>query len=154
MICSFPPRVQVSNTSEVIRAVAMQPQSRVFALGLGDGASHELVEGIGERVEELCVRTHVRSNRREERKIKVEIEIEIESEVRRFVLSCFVCVCLGLPVFLFISLSHSNSPYSPCIPPQPVRVVARRSSSPPARASSARWVCVCAVLCVSDVARL
>ena len=102
MICSFPPRVQVSNTSEVIRAVAMQPQSRVFALGLGDGASHELVEGIGERVEELCVRTHVRSNRREERKIKVEIEIEIEREVRRFVLSCFVCVCLGLPVFLFM----------------------------------------------------
>lgn len=39
--------MKVSNTSEVINYVARQAGSRVFALGLGEGASHELVEGIG-----------------------------------------------------------------------------------------------------------
>lgn len=40
--------VQVSNTEEVIECVRQhQSVSRVFALGLGEGASHELVEGIG-----------------------------------------------------------------------------------------------------------
>jgi hypothetical protein len=40
--------LQVSNTKEVISCVQKhQDQNRLFALGLGDGASHELVEGIG-----------------------------------------------------------------------------------------------------------
>ena len=39
---------EVSNTAEVVALVrAHQGGNRVFALGLGDGASHELVEGIG-----------------------------------------------------------------------------------------------------------
>ena len=39
---------EVNNTKEVIDLVrAHQATNRVFALGLGDGASHELVEGIG-----------------------------------------------------------------------------------------------------------
>ena len=39
---------EVSNTQQVIDCVrAYQNTNRVFALGLGDGASHELVEGIG-----------------------------------------------------------------------------------------------------------
>ena len=37
---------EVSNTREVIAAVSRY-RSRVFGLGLGHGASHELVEGIG-----------------------------------------------------------------------------------------------------------
>ena len=41
---------EVSNTSEVILLVqANAGNSRVFALGLGESASHELVEGIGMR---------------------------------------------------------------------------------------------------------
>jgi len=43
---------QVSNTAETVEvvrsAVAKMPKTRVFALGLGHGASHELVEGIAE----------------------------------------------------------------------------------------------------------
>ena len=39
---------EVSNTEQVISLVqSHQDHSRVFALGLGEGASHELVEGIG-----------------------------------------------------------------------------------------------------------
>ena len=43
-----PTSPQVGNTAEVVRLVAGQAHTRVFALGLGDAASHELVEGIGE----------------------------------------------------------------------------------------------------------
>ena len=39
---------EVSNTAEVIECVRRhQGTARLFALGLGEGASHELVEGIG-----------------------------------------------------------------------------------------------------------
>lgn len=39
---------EVSNTAQVIELVRTHnANNRVFALGLGDGASHELVEGIG-----------------------------------------------------------------------------------------------------------
>ncbi len=39
---------EVSNTSQVIEEVRRYTdRARVFALGLGHGASHELVEGIG-----------------------------------------------------------------------------------------------------------
>ena len=39
---------EVSNTAEVIECVRrFQHNARLFALGLGEGASHELVEGIG-----------------------------------------------------------------------------------------------------------
>ena len=39
---------EVSNTQQVIDLVQHnQTTNRVFALGLGEGASHELVEGIG-----------------------------------------------------------------------------------------------------------
>ena len=47
---------EVSNTAEVVALVrAHQGGNRVFALGLGDGASHELVEGIGAWLHGACV---------------------------------------------------------------------------------------------------
>ncbi len=45
---------EVSNTKETIECVQRyQSQARLFAIGLGEGASHELVEGIGMSVSSL-----------------------------------------------------------------------------------------------------